>query len=129
MSPADRAGGPADPQLGRVLGGQYRIDGLLGQGGMGAVYRGIQLSVQRPVAIKLISASAPNQAAMLARFRREAEATARLSHPNTVRLFDFGVTDTHELFMVMELLEGSDLAARLARGPLPLLEALHVVRE
>jgi serine/threonine-protein kinase len=90
-------------QLGRVLAGQFRIDALLGQGGMGTVYRGVQLSVNRPVAIKLITPTAPNQDDLVKRFRREAEATARLSHPNTVRLFEFGVTDTHELYMVMEV--------------------------
>jgi serine/threonine-protein kinase len=116
-------------QLARVLGGHYRIDALLGVGGMGAVYRGLQLSVQRPVAIKLISGASPDRAELVSRFRREAEATARLSHPNTVRLIDFGVTDDDELFMVMELLDGFDLATLLRRGPLPPLAALRIVRQ
>jgi serine/threonine protein kinase len=119
-----------DPNLGRVLAGQFRIDTLLGQGGMGMVYRGVQLSVNRAVAIKLITGSAPNQAELVQRFRREAEATARLSHPNTVRLFDFGVTDSQELYMVMELLTGSDLSVHLQEGqPLPLTEALQITRQ
>jgi serine/threonine-protein kinase len=119
-----------DPNLGRVLAGQFRIDALLGQGGMGMVYRGVQLSVNRAVAIKLITGSAPNQAELVQRFRREAEATARLSHPNTVRLFDFGVTDSQELYMVMELLTGSDLSVHLQEGqPLPLTEALQITRQ
>jgi serine/threonine-protein kinase len=119
-----------DPNLGRVLAGQFRIDALLGQGGMGMVYRGVQLSVNRAVAIKLITASAPNQTELVQRFRREAEATARLSHPNTVRLFDFGVTDSQELYMVMELLTGSDLSGHLQEGqPLPLAEALQITRQ
>lgn len=116
-------------QLGRVMGGKYRIDALLGAGGMGAVYRGLQLSVQRPVAIKLISDAAPNREERVSRFRREAEATARLSHPNTVRLIDFGITERDELFMVMELLEGEELAVRLQRGPLSPLAALRIVRQ
>ena len=118
-----------DRHVGRVLGGQYRVEALLGSGGMGAVYRGTQLSVQRAVAIKLIGTGHPDPEHTFLRFRREAEATARLNHPNTVRLFDFGMTETHELFMVMELLEGCDLAARLQRGPLPLADALRVVRQ
>jgi serine/threonine-protein kinase len=92
--------------------------------------KGTQLSVNRAVAIKLIHASAPNQEELVKRFRREAEATARLSHPNTVRLFDFGVSDAHELYMVMELLEGCDLAAHLQnQGSMPLTEALRLVRQ
>jgi serine/threonine-protein kinase len=94
------------------------------------VYRGVQLSVNRPVAIKLITATAPNQAELVKRFRREAEATACLSHPNTVRLFDFGVTETEELYMVMELLEGSDLSEHLqTHAALPLSEALQITRQ
>jgi eukaryotic-like serine/threonine-protein kinase len=120
----------ADPQIGRVLAGQFRIEELLGRGGMGNVYRGVQLSVDRPVAIKLISGDAPNQEELLQRFRREAEATARLSHPNTVRLFDFGVSEQRELYMVMELLSGSDLAAHLTQhGKLPLPGALLIARQ
>jgi eukaryotic-like serine/threonine-protein kinase len=118
------------PPIGRVLAGQFRIESLLGQGGMGSVYRGTQLSVNRAVAIKLITATSPDQEELVKRFRREAEATARLSHPNTVRLFDFGVSDTHELYMIMELLEGCDLAAHLQNcGSMPLTEALHVARQ
>jgi serine/threonine protein kinase len=120
----------ADPQLGRMLGGQYRIEALLGAGGMGRVYRGRQLSVNRPVAIKLIAGQAPYPPEWVRRFRREAEATASLSHPNSVRVFDFGVTESEELFMVMELLEGIDLARQLqAHGPLPLVTALSVARQ
>ncbi|HTU59531.1 MAG TPA: protein kinase, partial [Polyangiales bacterium] len=120
----------ADPQLGRTLGGQYRIEALLGAGGMGRVYRGRQLSVNRPVAIKVIAGQAPYPPEWVWRFRREAEATASLSHPNSVRLFDFGVTESDELFMVMELLEGCDLARQLqAHGPLPLVAALAIARQ
>lgn len=120
-----------DPALGRVFGGQYRIESLLGRGGMGSVYRGVQLSVNREVAIKLITGgSSNNQAELVKRFHREAKATAQLSHPNTVRLFDFGVTETQELYMVMELLEGRDLEAQLqASGALPLPVALHITRQ
>ena len=120
----------ADPQLGRTLGGQYRIEALLGCGGMGRVYRGMQLSVKRAVAIKLIAGGAPHPPEWVERFRREAEATAQLSHPNTVRLFDFGVTEAGELYMVMELLEGETLAQYLtAHGPLPLPAAMSIVRQ
>ncbi|HET8937833.1 MAG TPA: serine/threonine-protein kinase [Polyangiales bacterium] len=118
-----------DPHIGRVLAGHYRVDALLGRGGMGAVYRGLQLSVGRPVAIKLISSGLPDPAQSLQRFRREAEATGRLNHPNTIRLFDFGLTEYGEVYMVMELLEGCDLASRLQHGPLPPAQAFHIMRQ
>jgi serine/threonine protein kinase len=119
-----------DPNIGRTLGGQYRIEAWLGEGGMGRVYRGLQLSVNRAVAIKLITEAAPRSPEWVQRFRREAEATAQLSHPNSVRLYDFGVTQAQEFYMVMELLEGSDLAHHLeAHGPIALKPALLITRQ
>src|SRR5689334_24578679 len=118
-----------DSRVGRVLLSQYRIDALLGEGGMGAVYRGEQLSVNRPVAIKLISGKIAENPECVRRFRREAEAMAKLRHPNTVRLYEFGVAD-QELFMVMELLEGRDLSEELTRRQrLPPVEALAITRQ
>jgi serine/threonine-protein kinase len=118
-----------DSRIGRILLSQYRIDALLGEGGMGAVYRGEQLSVNRPVAIKLISGKIAENPECVRRFRREAEAMAKLRHPNTVRLYEFGVAD-QELFMVMELLEGRDLSEELTRRQrLPPVEALAITRQ
>ena len=94
-----------DRRVGSLLRNQYRVEAVLGQGGMGTVYRGTQLSVNRPVAIKLISGPVAQNPEGVRRFRREAEAMAKLRHPNTVRLFEFGVTDDEQLFVVMELLE------------------------
>ncbi len=119
-----------DPNLGRVLAEQYRIDALLEHGGMGAIYRGLQLSVNRPVAIKLIAANVERSVEHVVRFRREAEAMAKLRHPNTVRIFDFGVTEQGQLFMVMELLIGRDLEHYLAQvHVLTLPQALGIVRQ
>jgi serine/threonine-protein kinase len=102
----------------------------MGAGGMGAVYRGTQLSIDRPVAIKLIAPEVEQNAAHVQRFRREAEALARLRHPNTVHLLDFGVTEQGRLYMVMELLSGTDLEQRLAQhGTFELAPALRVVRQ
>src|SRR4051812_8242864 len=121
---------PGQGRIGSVLLNQYRIDAVLGQGGMGTVYSGTQLSVNRPVAIKLIAGPVAQNPESVRRFRREAEAMARLRHPNTVRLFEFGVTERNELFMVMELLEGSDLAQHLsARRALPVFEAMNIARQ
>jgi serine/threonine protein kinase len=119
-----------DPHIGAVLGDQYRIDERMGSGGMGAVYRAVQLSIDRPVAVKLIAWTMEKSPEHMQRFRREAEALARLRHPNTVHMLDFGITDDGRLFMVMELLSGNTLEEHLAeRGKLELGEALSAVRQ
>jgi hypothetical protein len=119
-----------EDRVGSVLLDRYRIEGMLGRGGMSTVYRGMQLSVQRPVAIKLIAGSIAREPECVQRFRREAEAMARLQHPSSVRIYEFGVTEAQELFIVMELLEGQDLAELVhARGALPLAEALGIVHQ
>jgi serine/threonine-protein kinase len=120
---------PQDPNLGRVLAEKFRIEALIGEGGMGSVYRGVQLSIGRPVAIKLIAGAVASHPECIKRFRREAEAMALLTHPNTVRLYDFGA-ERGELYMVMELLEGEDLADCLARkGALAPREAIDILRQ
>lgn len=119
-----------DNPLGTVYGEQYRIEERMGAGGMGAVYRGTQLSVGRPVAVKVIAPEIEQNDQHVQRFRREAEALAKLRHPNTVHLLDFGVTDEDRLYMVMELLSGRDLEAQLAQnGPIDLVSALRIVRQ
>ena len=97
--------------------GSYRLGELLGRGGMGEVYLATHRMLARPAAIKLIRPEAlageDGTKAQLAtaRFRREAEAAARLKSPHTVQLYDFGVTDEGRLYLVMELLEGLDSTA------------------
>ncbi|MEY4576120.1 MAG: hypothetical protein RL701_823, partial [Pseudomonadota bacterium] len=119
-----------DPYLGTVLGQQYRIESRLGQGGMGTVYKAVQLSVDRGVAVKVIAGDAERNPELVARFKREAQAMAQLRHPNTVRLLDFGVTEQSRMYMVMEWLRGRDLETHLSQdGPFELTAALHVVRQ
>jgi serine/threonine-protein kinase len=108
----------------QVLVGRYEIVGVLGRGGMGTVYRGLDLELGRPVAIKLLAAQLSTEAAALARFRREARSAARLNHPNVVTVYDSGV-DHGEHYIVMELVAGGSLKELLRqRGPLPLHLAL-----
>lgn len=103
-----------DPLVGQVFKGAYQINSKLGEGGFGAVYSATQIAVDRPVAVKVLRpdrAKDPRVRDLLVkRFRREAVATSRLAHPNTVRLFDFGETDEGELFLALELLRGRELA-------------------
>jgi len=115
-----------------VVEGRYVIEKLLGQGGMGAVYQALQRPIDRPVAIKLIAPGllGAKYDLTVARFRREAAAMAKLKHPNTVRLFEFGVTADEQLFMVMELLDGCDLNHHLSsEGAMPLQAALAVAND
>ncbi len=108
----------------------FSIEALIARGGMGAVYRARQLSLSRTVAIKLLPFDLGVREDFAERFRREATALARLNHPHIVAVHDFGQADDGHYFMVMEYVEGSDLAARLRiGGPLPPGEALRIVRE
>jgi len=103
--------------------GHYEITTTLGEGGMGVVYAARDLRLNRTVAIKMIRRSTADPDAA-ERLRREARAAATLSHPNICQLYDIGEEDG-ELFIAMEYLEGEPLAARLARGPVPLAEAVQ----
>src|SRR5688572_4676786 len=115
---------------GQIVAGRYRIERLLGAGGMGSVYRALQLPEERAVALKLLVDEHLGGVAVLERFEREARALARLVHPNTVRFLDSGRSESGQSFIVMELLEGSDLAEDLARhGPMRWDHALSVCRE
>ena len=104
--------------------GPYTITGKLGEGGVGVVYSAIDTRLNRPVALKMILDSG-NDEDSRKRFLREAQAAARVTHPNICRLYDIGEADGRP-FLVMELLEGESMSARLGRGPMPLAEALQI---
>jgi serine/threonine-protein kinase len=112
----------------RLLNGRYRLERRCGRGGMGTVYEAIDEVLERTVAVKLIRHDVTTAVNLAGRFRHEARAAAGFAHPNVVRIYDFGVDRDRRPFLVMELLEGDTLRQRLARGPLPPLEALHVLR-
>ncbi len=111
---------------GEVLGGKYRLDRLLGQGGMGSVWRARSLILEIDVAVKLVPPDAAGSDG--ARLLREARAAASLGHPNIVRILDFGATDRGEPFLVMELLEGRSLGALLdERSRIPATAAVRLM--
>lgn len=120
----------ASALVGLVLDGSYRIKGLLGEGGMGAVYHATQLRLDKPVAVKVMARElAANQEA-LERFRREARVTSALGHPHIIQVFDFSTMPTGEPYLVMELLEGEDLEHRIARlGRLPRTNTVHIIKQ
>jgi hypothetical protein len=116
--------------------GSYRLGARIGSGGMGEVYLAQHRMLARPAAIKLIrpealagdDAGTPGLAAT--RFRREAEAAARLKSPHTVQLYDFGVTEQGRLYLVMELLDGITLEQLVkAEGPLPAPRVVRILRQ
>ncbi|MEZ4474761.1 MAG: protein kinase [bacterium] len=94
--------------IGRRLGGKYEVKAIIGRGGLGTVYRGIQAPIGREVAIKVINRQRADDPSLRKRFQREAAAAAHLKHPGIVALYDFG-EDAGELYMVMELVDGREL--------------------
>ena len=108
--------------------GPYEVVAPLASGGMGYVFRAHDARLGRDVALKLLVPRLARHPQALRRFEREARAVAALSHPNIVALHDVGHEGGHA-FAVLELLQGESLRARLARGPLPLPEALRVARD
>lgn len=110
--------------------GQYRLLDRLGAGGMGEVYKAEHVLLKRPCAIKLSKASSDRDAVAIARFEKEVKATARLSHWNSVEIFDYGRTDDGTFYYVMELLPGLSLEDLLEQyGPLPPERVVHLLRQ
>jgi tRNA A-37 threonylcarbamoyl transferase component Bud32 len=121
---------PAANLAGTVLEGAYRLVRLMGEGGMGAVYEGIQLRLNKRVAVKLMARELAQNQEALARFHREAEITSQLGHPHLVTVVDFGLAETGEPYMVMEYLEGEDLEHRLhAESCLTVEDAVHITKQ
>ena len=118
----------AEVAVGDVLAGKYRVDRILGEGGMGVVLSAMHLTLEERVAIKLMRQVALDHADGTARFLREARAAVRLKSDHVARVLDVGTLDTGAPYIVMEHLEGEDLAHVLARrGVLPVAEAIDLL--
>ena len=108
-----------EDQTGTVIDDKYRLEYLIGRGGMGAVYCATRLLIGDLVAIKILHRDQVSDAEAVERFRREAQAAARLKHPNAVTIYDFGVSSAGLVFLVMEKVEGESLRTLIQRqGPL-----------
>jgi serine/threonine-protein kinase len=118
------------PKVGAVLAERYRLERLLGTGGMGAVFLAENTTIGRKVAIKVLRRAYVENAEMIARFRQEGLASSTIRHRGVVDVLDMGTADTDTAFIVMELLQGETLRARVAReGPLPLAAGCAIVSE
>ncbi|HEY5927895.1 MAG TPA: serine/threonine-protein kinase [Kofleriaceae bacterium] len=115
--------------IGSLLDGRYRVDAVLGVGGMGRVYKAEHTGIGRAVAIKVLHARLGGSKEAAERFQREARASGRLEHPNIVGVSDFGVLEDGSLYLVMEALEGEPLGKRLEREKrIAWPEALSIIR-
>ncbi|MBM4364915.1 MAG: serine/threonine protein kinase [Deltaproteobacteria bacterium] len=117
--------------LGQVIDGRYRVTGLIAKGGMARVFRAEQLAMRRRVAIKVVDASGDRDVdrEFRGRFLREVDACSRLSHPNTVRVYDHGTWERDKLYLVMEYIPGRTLHEALRAGPMPGARLLGIARQ
>lgn len=118
-----------DDWIGRLAADKYVILGLISEGGMGAVYRAMQLPVQREVAFKVLRAELQDSDQGHDRFAREARAVSKLTHPNIITMHDFGVDDDGHPFMVMEYAPGKSLTDWMSQPGLDIERICHVFRQ
>jgi serine/threonine protein kinase len=119
-----------DELVGMVLDERFELERVLGEGGMGKVYLAEQLSVKRPVAVKVMREALVDEERIVKRFFREARVISGFSHPNIVKLIDFGQDDERGLlYLVMELIDGVDLSELLAHGRLSVPLAIEVGKQ
>jgi serine/threonine protein kinase/Tol biopolymer transport system component len=109
--------------------GPYRVGDLLGGGGMGVVYRAEDTRLGRTVALKLLPPGLARDPVSKARFHQEARAASALDHPNVCTIYDLGETEEQQLYLAMPCYDGETLRSRLARGPLPVPEALDIAAQ
>ena len=103
-----------DPLIGATVGGRFKVEELIGQGGMGKVYRGRHLALDRFVCLKMLKPALLEDPTVVGRFEREAMAASRLNHPNSIQVLDFGRNEADgALYLVMEYVQGKDLRAVL----------------
>jgi serine/threonine-protein kinase len=132
LCPADGIALEKDPDslVGTTLAGKYRIDARLNEGGMGTVYRGCHILMDKTVAIKVLRPSLAADEKIVARFSREARAASRITHPNAISVTDFGEDERGHVFLVMEFLSGKTLKQLIRdEGPLPLARVVDITRQ
>src|SRR5258707_11240423 len=121
---------PSDPLLGQTLAGKYRVEKLIKRGGMGAVYQGKHVLMDKTVAIKVLRPALAVDDDVVARFSREAKAASRISHPHAVSVTDFGESENGIVFLVMEYLDGRTLKEIIrSEGAMSLTRVVEIIRQ
>ncbi len=120
---------PPDPRVGTVLSGRYRIDALIGEGGMGKVYAAEHVAMHKRLALKVLHRELSVVPELVTRFEREAMAAANIDHANIASATDFGKLEDDSVFIALELVEGRCLRDVIAAGPIPIRRALGIARQ
>lgn len=123
------AAGAADPLIGQVIDGRYRLEALVGEGGMGMVYQATHTTLGKKLAIKVLRPEVSRNAEILARFEQEARAASHIGHEHIVDIMDFGRLGDGSTYFVMEFLEGRSLSDVMAEEPLSPERVLHIAQQ
>jgi serine/threonine-protein kinase len=126
---AGSANGPGVQLVGTTISGRYKVESLLGTGGMGSVYLVQHTHMRKRFALKILNSQTAQVPEMVARFEREAMAAAHVEHPNITVAIDFGKAEDGAFFLVLEYLEGQRLRDAMEAGPIEIRRALHIARQ
>jgi len=118
-----------DPLIGQVLDGRYKIEKVLGEGGMGIVYKAVHTALGKPLAIKVLRPEVSKNEEIVMRFRQEAQSASQIGNPHIIDISDFGSLADGSTYFAMEYLHGRSLTAALAEQPFTNQRTIHVVRQ
>ncbi|MEO8903763.1 MAG: serine/threonine-protein kinase, partial [Polyangiaceae bacterium] len=127
--PSHPKGGEVDPRVGTLLADRYRIDALVGEGGMGKVYSAEHVLMRKRLAVKVLRRELTSVPEVVARFEREAMAAGNIEHPNVAAATDFGKLPDGAVFLVLEFVSGQSLRDEIARGAFTVDRSLHITRQ
>jgi serine/threonine-protein kinase len=119
----------SDPYLGATIDGRYKVESILGEGGMGVVYRCVHTIIGKKVAMKVLRADLARDAEVTERFLNEAKSASAIGNPHIIDISDFGQLPDGSTYFVMEFLTGSALSKAIESGPVPVPRILHIARQ
>jgi serine/threonine-protein kinase len=121
---------PPDELIGKTVAHKYLVEQMIGEGGMGKVYKAIQTALDKPVVLKVLRQALLSDERTVARFQREAKAASRLNHPNSISVLDFGQAEDGAMYIAMEYVQGKDLHHILSREwPLPEARVIRLMSQ